>query len=286
MLLVVDLMARAAAGQSTSSNADAGREANNPGSSPARVDGDGGSRDAGSPSSDKGDLAAHHPDVGDAAAPDGAKSETPEAANSGGSTPPASDAGATPPPPSQATPPEDTEGASELSTVVVTGTRRSERTVFESNVPVDVVAATSLHTVPSSDLNDKIAATVPSYSVQRLPLSDGAIFNRPATLRGLSPDQTLVLINGKRRHRSAYIDVTAMGAQAVDLAEIPLAAIDHVEVLRDGASAQYGSDAIAGVINIILKDKPGFDGYLQAGQYYAGDGANYLLGANQGFALG
>jgi outer membrane receptor protein involved in Fe transport len=95
-----------------------------------------------------------------------------------------------------------------------------------------------------------------------------------------------VLINGKRRHRSAYIDVTAQGAQAVDLAEIPLSAIDRIELLRDGASAQYGSDAIAGVINIILKDRPGFEGYTQVGQYYAGDGANYLIGANQGIALG
>ena len=174
----------------------------------------------------------------------------------------------------------------QLTGVVVTGTRRTTRTEFDSSVPIDVVSAADLGTVSSADLNDKLALTVPSFNVQRLPLSDGAIFNRPATLRGLSPDQTLVLINGKRRHRSAYIDVTAQGAQAVDLAEIPLAAIERVEVLRDGASAQYGSDAIAGVINIILKDKPGASGYLQGSIYQEGDGGSYLAGVNGGWALG
>ncbi|MET0790256.1 MAG: TonB-dependent receptor, partial [Polyangiaceae bacterium] len=168
----------------------------------------------------------------------------------------------------------------------MTGTRRSTRTVFDSNVPVDVVSRADLQAVPSGDLNDKLAMTVPSFNVQRLPLFDGAIFNRPATLRGLSPDQTLVLINGKRRHRSAYIDVTAEGAQAVDLSEIPQSAIERIEVLRDGASAQYGSDAIAGVINIILRDKPGYSGYLQGSRYYEGDGSNLLAGVNAGWALG
>lgn len=115
-----------------------------------------------------------------------------------------------------------------LGAVVVTGTRRSARTVFESNVPVDVVSRADLQAIPSADLNDKLALTVPSFNVQRLPLYDGAIFNRPATLRGLSPDQTLVLINGKRRHRSAFIDITAQGAQAVDLSEIPQSAIERI----------------------------------------------------------
>jgi outer membrane cobalamin receptor len=125
----------------------------------------------------------------------------------------------------------------QLGAVIVTGTRRSDRTLVESNVPVDVVSAAELANAPAGDLNVKLAQSVPSFNMQRMPLADGAIFNRPATLRGLSPDQTLVLINGKRRHRSAYIDVTAQGAQAVDLAELPLAAIERVEVLRDGASA-------------------------------------------------
>ena len=193
---------------------------------------------------------------------------------------------------------EPTSSEASLSGVVVTGTRRRARTRFDSSVPVDVISASDLAQTPSGDLNDRLAQSVPSFNVQRLPLADGAIFNRPATLRGLSPDQTLVLVNGKRRHRSAYIDVTAQGAQAVDLAEIPLAAgmpaahqdalaaIDRVEVLRDGASAQYGSDAIAGVINIILKDKPGASGYLQGSFYQEGDGAAYLAGVNAGWALG
>lgn len=173
-----------------------------------------------------------------------------------------------------------------LGAVVVTGTRRTTRTVFDTSAPIDVVQADALSSVPSGDVNDKLAQTVPSFNVQRLPLNDGAIFNRPATLRGLAPDQTLVLVNGKRRHRSAYIDVTTQGAQAVDLAQIPLAAIERVEVLRDGASAQYGSDAIAGVINIILKDGPGQSGYIQGAQYYEGDGASFLGGVSSGWALG
>ena len=180
----------------------------------------------------------------------------------------------------------DGAGSNDLAAVVVTGTRRTTRTIFDSSAPIDVVKNDELASVPSGNMNDKLQQTVPSFNVQRLPLFDGAIFNRPATLRGLSPDQTLVLINGKRRHRSAYIDVTAQGAQAVDLSEIPLAAIERVEVLRDGASAQYGSDAIAGVINIILKDGEGSSGYIQGGQYYEGDGANFLGGVNAGWALG
>lgn len=199
---------------------------------------------------------------------------------------PVTDADVPPPPAASLTAAGAEPEQEQLSGVVVTGTRRATRTEFDSSVPIDVVTAADLATVPSSDLNDKLALTVPSFNVQRLPLSDGAIFNRPATLRGLSPDQTLVLINGKRRHRSAYIDVTAQGAQAVDLAEIPLAAIERVEVLRDGASAQYGSDAIAGVINIILKDKPGASGYLQGSIYQEGDGGSYLAGVNAGWALG
>ncbi|MET0283126.1 MAG: TonB-dependent receptor [Polyangiales bacterium] len=174
-----------------------------------------------------------------------------------------------------------------LSSVIVTGTRRTDRTVLDSNAPVDVVSANDFKTSPSPDLNTKLAQAIPSYNVQRLPLADGAIFNRPATLRGLSPDQTLVLVNGKRRHRSAYIDITlANGSQAVDMAQLPLAAISRIEVLRDGASAQYGSDAIAGVVNVLLKDKPGYDSYWQFGRYYDGDGNGYLGGINAGWELG
>jgi iron complex outermembrane receptor protein len=231
--------------------------------------------------------------------PDGGTAPTPDSgvAADGGPTPtsvpalapavpPATEVGATPPPSAAGAAYTSEPTEAQLGAVIVTGTRRSDRTVLDSNAPVDVVTAADLKNSPSADLNDKLALLVPSFNVQRLPLADGAIFNRPATLRGLSPDQTLVLVNGKRRHRSAFIDVTAQGAQAVDLAEVPSAAIERIEVLRDGASAQYGSDAIAGVINIILKDKPGYDAYAQYSRYYAGDGVGYLLGGNAGTALG
>jgi iron complex outermembrane receptor protein len=176
--------------------------------------------------------------------------------------------------------------ASSLDEVIVTGTRRAERTVSDSSVPVDVVSNEDLSAVPSADLNDKLAQSVPSFNVQRLSGFDGGNFVRPATLRGLSPDQTLVLVNGKRRHRSAYVQIQQFGAQAVDLSEIPQIAIRQVEVLRDGASAQYGSDAIAGVINILLEDRPGAAITAQASQYFEGDGTNYQIAGRLGTSFG
>ena len=174
----------------------------------------------------------------------------------------------------------------DADTIVVTGTRRAERTSAESSVPIDVVTNAELRSsTPSPDLNDKLARLIPSFNVQRLPAYDGASFVRPATLRGLSPDQTLVLIDGKRRHRSAYISTPQQGAQAVDLGQIPQIALGRVEVLRDGASAQYGSDAIAGVINLLLDQSVGFDADVQSGQYYAGDGTTYQAAGRAGLAL-
>jgi len=174
--------------------------------------------------------------------------------------------------------------ASEVDTLVVTGTRRVDRTAFESAAPVDVVSQEALKSIVSDEIMDKLAATTPSFNVQRLPAADGQAFVRPATLRGLSPDQTLVLVNGKRRHRSAVLG--GRGQQGVDLASLGTSGIERIEVLRDGASAQYGSDAIAGVINIILSDKTGFDGYAQTGRYYAGDGDKTEIGARYGLAIG
>ncbi len=174
---------------------------------------------------------------------------------------------------------------SQMSEIIVTGTRRSERTVANSLAPIDSVDPKALAISPSSELNDQLAATVPSFNVQRMPGGDGAIFMRPASLRNLSPDQTLVLLNGHRRHRSAFVDVAFQGAQAVDLSQIPTAAVGRVEVLRDGASAQYGSDAIAGVINILLDDKPGTTLNALVGQYYKGDGFNLQLSGRSGFTL-
>lgn len=172
----------------------------------------------------------------------------------------------------------------EVETVVVTGTRRVDRTAFESAAPIDVVSQETLKSIVSDEIMNKLAATTPSFNVQRLPAADGQAFVRPATLRGLSPDQTLVLVNGKRRHRSAVLG--GRGQQGVDLAAIGTSGLERIEVLRDGASAQYGSDAIAGVINIILSSKTGFEGYGQYGRYYAGDGDKTEIGARYGFALG
>lgn len=173
---------------------------------------------------------------------------------------------------------------SSVETVIVTGTRQSERTVYQSSAPIDVIGNGTLQSTVSDELVSKLADSVPSFNVQRLPMNDGLVFVRPATLRGLSPDQTLVLVNGKRQHRSALLG--SNGAEGVDLNQIPSFAVGHIEVLRDGASAQYGSDAIAGVINVILDEAPGYRGYGEFSQYYEGDGTRYQAGAKAGFALG
>ena len=173
-----------------------------------------------------------------------------------------------------------------LEQVVVTGTRRAERTILGSNVPIDVVSNDDLRRSATPDLNGKLQSAIPSYNVRRIPTSDGSIFVRPASLRNLSPDHTLVLVNGKRFHRSAFVDVTARGAQAVNLALLPANAFSRTEVLRDGAAAQYGSDAIAGVINFILDDQPGGNTYVQFGEYAGGDGQNLQVGVTGGIELG
>ena len=168
--------------------------------------------------------------------------------------------------------------------IVVTGTREVGRTPFETLAPVDILTEEAIDSVVSDDLADVLARTLPSFNVQRLPAADGQAFVRPATLRALSPDQTLVLVNGKRYHRSALLG--GRGAQAPDLNTFPSFAVSRVEVLRDGASAQYGSDAIAGVINFILDDRPGADAYGQFFEYYEGDGEGYQVGLQGGLALG
>jgi len=172
----------------------------------------------------------------------------------------------------------------QLDAMLVTGTRASNRTQFETLAPVDVFTKQDIQSVDSTDLKDVLAQLVPSFVVQRLPMADGQVFVRPATLRGLSPDQTLVLVNGRRFHRSALLG--NRGAQAADLAQIPTSAIKRIEVLRDGASAQYGSDAIAGVINIILEDSPGTEITAGYSQYAQGDGASRDFSARTGWALG
>ena len=168
--------------------------------------------------------------------------------------------------------------------IIVTGTRDTGRTQFDTAAPVDVISDDAIDSVVSPDLSAVLARQLPSFNVQRLPAADGLAFVRPASLRSLSPDQTLVMVNGKRYHRSALLG--SRGAQAPDLNTIPGLAIARIEVLRDGASAQYGSDAIAGVINIILDDTAGFEGFGQFSQYYENDGDTYQGGLQAGLALG
>ena len=146
----------------------------------------------------------------------------------------------------------------DLENIIVTGTRVADRSATETAVPVDIVSAADLANVGVTELNQALATVLPSYNFPRPGLADGTDTIRPATLRGLSPDQTLVLLNSKRRHASSLVNVNGTigrGASAVDLNTIPTAAVGSIEVLRDGASAQYGSDAIAGVINVRLREQ-------------------------------
>ena len=188
-----------------------------------------------------------------------------------------------------ATPAPGADKAKNLSTVIVTGTRADNRTESSSLTPIDVVSAKVLQQTGTTELSTALSRIIPSLTFPRPAAADTADSQRPAQLRGLSPDQVLVLVNGKRWHPGAILltnGVLGRGSQAVDLNTIPMAAIDHIEVLRDGASAQYGSDAIAGVINIVLKG--GADGgavELSGGQYSAGDGRQWKGSASFGLPL-
>jgi len=150
-----------------------------------------------------------------------------------------------------------TTSAEALEQVVVTGTRVANRSALETAVPVDVVSGDSLRHLGVSEINQALSVSLPSYNFPRPGLADGTDTIRPATLRGLAPDQTLVLVNSKRRHSASLVNVNGTigrGASAVDLNTIPTTIVQSIEVLRDGASAQYGSDAIAGVINLRLRE--------------------------------
>ena len=152
------------------------------------------------------------------------------------------------------------ELAAVTTSVVVVGSRAAPRSVTESTVPVDVIRTENLARQGSRDLASQLRAVIPSFNINTQPISDAGTVVRPASLRNLAPDHTLVLVNGKRRHRSAVItwlgNGIADGSQGPDISIIPSIAIRQVEVLRDGAAAQYGSDAIAGVMNFQLKDDP------------------------------
>lgn len=145
-----------------------------------------------------------------------------------------------------------------LSEVVLVGSRNRSRTVVESTVPIDVLDIKELSTaIPQVNLNQMLNYIAPSFTSNTQTISDGTDHIDPASLRGLGPDQVLVLINGKRRHNSSLVNVNGTfgrGSVGTDLNAIPAMAISRIEVLRDGAAAQYGSDAIAGVINIVLKN--------------------------------
>jgi len=143
--------------------------------------------------------------------------------------------------------------------IVVTGTRAANRSALATPAPVDVINAEALSQGGVTELNQALSVALPSYTFPRPGLADGTDTIRPASLRGLAPDQTLVLVNSKRRHSSSLVNLNGTigrGSSAVDMNTIPSAAVGSVQVLRDGASAQYGSDAIAGVINVLLREAP------------------------------
>jgi iron complex outermembrane recepter protein len=162
-------------------------------------------------------------------------------------------------------------GTQTLNASVVTGTRMSDRTVANAAVPVDVLTSAEIKQTGAVETNQILQMLAPSFNFPRPTISDGTDHIRPATLRGLGPDQVLVLVNGKRRHTTALVNVNGTigrGSTGVDLNAIPAASIERIEILRDGAAAQYGSDAIAGVINVILKSDPVTDAGVQIGSSY------------------
>ena len=170
---------------------------------------------------------------------------------------------------------------------VVTGVRGKPRTVKDSPVPIDVFNSETIESVNVTSMNDIIRTLVPSFGIARQPISDGSTFVRPASMRGLPTDKTLVLVNGKRRHRNPVVVIGGSGAQGPDLATIPGVAVKSIEILRDGASALYGSDAIAGVMNFILKDdREGGTISFDTGQNYWGDGLRMSVEGNIGLPLG
>lgn len=179
------------------------------------------------------------------------------------------------------------ESVVELEGVVVVGTRAKPRSVLESAVPIDIVSKEDFARQGGADLPNLLRTLVPSYNINTQPISDAGTVVRPANLRGLAPDHTLVLVNNKRRHRAAVIhwlgNGLADGAQGPDLSPIPSIALKQVEVLRDGASAQYGSDAIAGVMNFQLKDDyKGGSVEFKPGIYQYGDGRQFAVAGNIG----
>ena len=179
-----------------------------------------------------------------------------------------------------------------MEETVVVGSRAQPRTVAASPVPVDVLSTSDLTSQGVVNLQDQLRTVVPAFNVNMQPISDASTVVRPAMLRNLAPDHTLVLVNGKRRHRSSIIDWhggngVAYGSQGPDISAIPAIALRQVEVLRDGAAAQYGSDAIAGVMNFQLKDAAsGGSLVFDTGTFQEGDGEAFNVAGNVGLPLG
>ncbi|WP_019674248.1 TonB-dependent receptor plug domain-containing protein [Arsukibacterium perlucidum] len=174
--------------------------------------------------------------------------------------------------------------------IAVVGSRSAPRSIGDSPVPVDIIGADELMKNGSTDMLNLITTTVPSLNVHSNPISDAATLVRPMNLRGLSADSTLILTNGKRRHKSSVIAFLGGGindgAQGADVSVIPGIALKQVEILRDGAAAQYGSDAIAGVINFVLKDADSGGSFeVKHGEYYEGDGTSTEFAGNIGMPL-
>ena len=187
----------------------------------------------------------------------------------------------------------DASTATEEKSIVVIGSRRTDRSDTDSSSPVDVIGSDELVGQPQANLLDVVRNLVPSFYVPQNTISDASTFVRAPSLRGLGADQILVMINGKRYNRSALVQVytggdTALsfGSQGADVANIPAIALKNLQVLRDGATAQYGSDAIAGVINYQLRNDAGFDVQALWGQQYEGDGERKQIAANLGFKIG
>ncbi len=185
----------------------------------------------------------------------------------------------------------DMQNSGDLNRVIVVGSRSSiSRSRTQTPVPVDVITNRELNLTGQVEPTQMINFIAPSYNSSRQTVADGTDHVDPATIRGLGPDQTLVLVNGKRRYNTALLNVNGTvgrGSVGTDLNAIPASAIDRIEVLRDGASSQYGSDAIAGVINVVLKKNvTGTTLYTHWGKQYEGDGVVRQLGINKGMNLG
>lgn len=192
--------------------------------------------------------------------------------------------------PAPATTQADTAEAEPAAEILVIGSRGRARTDVDRPVPVDVVDAPELRATGQTDLGQQLQFTSPSFNSAKYGVNGATNYADPASLRGLGPDQVLLLINGKRRHQFSALNLNVApgrGTVVSDLNAIPSAAIKRIEVLRDGAAAQYGSDAIAGIVNLVLND--GAEGGtvdLQAGIFNEGDGETYRAAFNHGFRLG